>query len=235
MRARTNQRQGGFTLIEVMVAILLMAVVSVIAWRGLDSVSRADSHLQASSEQTEELLRTLHQLERDVALRASVELMEPVPAGADAEAEAVDVPAALTVRSADSGTLRLDVIRSSATPGEGLQRVRWWLKGDTLYRAAAPARDRYPLPAPKTAWQCWSTSATCSCGSGIGTRAGASSAATARKTRQAWRSAWCGRHPRAKSVIARCWGRWNDYRVELDAAPVAAAEPARLRTAAQRP
>ncbi|MGY3255264.1 PulJ/GspJ family protein [Pseudomonas chlororaphis] len=147
MRARTNQHQGGFTLIEVMVAILLMAVVSVIAWRGLDSVSRADSHLQVSSEQTEELLRTLHQLERDVALRASVELMEPVPAGSDAEAS--DVPAALTVRSADSGTFRLDVIRSSATPGEGLQRVRWWLKGDTLYRAAALARDRYPLPAPK--------------------------------------------------------------------------------------
>lgn len=139
MRARTNQRQGGFTLIEVMVAILLMAVVSVIAWRGLDSVSRADSHLQASSEQTEELLRTLHQLERDVALRASVELMEPVPAGADAEA--VDVPAALTVRSADSGTFRLDVIRSSATPGEGLQRVRWWLKGDTLYRGGAGPRS----------------------------------------------------------------------------------------------
>jgi len=41
-------RQQGFTLIEVMVAILLMAVVSLIAWKGLDSVTRADSHLQAS-------------------------------------------------------------------------------------------------------------------------------------------------------------------------------------------
>ena len=44
------RNQQGFTLIEVMVAILLMAVVSLIAWRGLDSVTRADSHLQASSE-----------------------------------------------------------------------------------------------------------------------------------------------------------------------------------------
>ncbi|OLF54032.1 type II secretion system protein GspJ [Pseudomonas chlororaphis] len=148
MNRRRNDRQGGFTLIEVMVAILLMAVVSVIAWRGLDSVSRADSHLQASSEQTEALLRTLHQLERDVALRASVELKEPALPGADAGAEAAAVPAALTVRSADGGTFRLDVIRSAAIPGDGLQRVRWWLKGDTLYRAAAAARDRYPLPAP---------------------------------------------------------------------------------------
>jgi general secretion pathway protein J len=29
-----------------------------------------------------------------------------------------------------------------------LQRVRWWVKGDTLYRAVAEARSRYPLPAP---------------------------------------------------------------------------------------
>jgi general secretion pathway protein J len=29
--------------------------------------------------------------------------------------------------------------------------VRWWLKDQTLYRAAATPRDRYPLPAPKQA------------------------------------------------------------------------------------
>lgn len=51
--------QKGFTLIEVMVAIMLMALVSLIAWRGLDSVTRADQHLQASTEQTEALLRAL--------------------------------------------------------------------------------------------------------------------------------------------------------------------------------
>ena len=69
--------QQGFTLIEVMVAILLMAVVSLIAWRGLDSVTRADSHLQASSEQSDGLLRVLNQLHRDVDMRAGVELSEP--------------------------------------------------------------------------------------------------------------------------------------------------------------
>lgn len=144
-----NSRQRGFTLIEVMVAIMLMAIVSLIAWRGLDSVTRADSHLQASAEQTEALLRTLNQLERDVALRAGVELREPT-LNDSPPAEAA-TPAALSVRSSDARVFRLDVIRSAATPGDGLQRVRWWLQGDTLYRAAAPARDRYPLPAPKDA------------------------------------------------------------------------------------
>ena len=142
-----NKSQQGFTLIEVMVAIMLMAIVSVIAWRGLDSVTRADQHLQASSEQTEVLLRALNQLQRDISLRASVELNAPEPS--KNSAEKLDGLAAVTVRSSDSKGFRLDVIRSAPVAGDGLQRVRWWLKGDNLYRAAAPARDRFPLPAAK--------------------------------------------------------------------------------------
>lgn len=134
--------QQGFTLIEVMVAIMLMAVVSLIAWRGLDSVTRADQHLQASTEQTEVLLRALNQMQRDISLRASVELTPP-------DTTQTEGLAAVTVRSSDSKGFRLDVIRSAPMAGDGLQRVRWWLKGDALYRAAAPARDRYPLPAAK--------------------------------------------------------------------------------------
>ncbi|MDT8905566.1 type II secretion system protein GspJ [Pseudomonas prosekii] len=141
-----NNRETGFTLLEVMVAILLMAVVSLIAWRGLDSVTRADSHLQASTEQTEALLRVLNQLERDVALRASTELSEPMKPGVDDEPSTARP--ALTVRSTEGRGFRLDVIRVSATQEGQLQRVRWWLKGDTLYRAQGPARSHYPLPAP---------------------------------------------------------------------------------------
>jgi general secretion pathway protein J len=138
--------QQGFTLIEVMVAIMLMAVVSLIAWRGLDSVTRADAHLQASTEQTEALLRALNQLERDVAMRASIELAEPARPGVDDEPPSA--PPALTVRSTDGKGFRLDVIRVVPNQNGELQRVRWWLKGDTLYRAQAPSRSQYPLPAP---------------------------------------------------------------------------------------
>ena len=139
--------QQGFTLIEVMVAIMLMALVSLIAWRGLDSVTRADQHLQASTEQTEALLRVLNQLQRDLSLRASVELNAPNTAQEQTDKAAG--LAAVTVRSSDSKGFRLDVIRSAPVAGDGLQRVRWWLKGDTLYRAAAAPRQRYPLPAAK--------------------------------------------------------------------------------------
>lgn len=141
-----NGRETGFTLLEVMVAILLMAVVSLIAWRGLDSVTRADSHLQASTEQTEALLRVLNQLERDVALRASIELSEPSNPGVDDQPWTA--PPALTVRSTEGRGFRLDVIRVAAAQEGTLQRVRWRLEGDTLYRAQGQARSRYPLPAP---------------------------------------------------------------------------------------
>ncbi|MGG7671232.1 prepilin-type N-terminal cleavage/methylation domain-containing protein [Pseudomonas sp. WC2] len=140
------KNQHGFTLIEVMVAILLMAVVSVIAWRGLDSVTRADGHLQASGEQSDSLLRALNQLQRDVEMRAGIELTEPKKVGVDDEP--LTAPPAVTVRSSDSKGFRLDVIRSAADQPGALQRVRWWVKGDTLYRAVAEARSRYPLPAP---------------------------------------------------------------------------------------
>jgi general secretion pathway protein J len=140
------KNQQGFTLIEVMVAILLMAVASLIAWRGLDSVTRADSHLQASGEQSDSLLRTLNQLQRDVDMRAGVELSEPKKVGVDDEAPSA--PPALTVRSSDSKGFRLDIIRGAADQPGALQRVRWWVKGETLYRAVAAARSRYPLPAP---------------------------------------------------------------------------------------
>ncbi|NNA66008.1 MULTISPECIES: type II secretion system protein GspJ [Pseudomonas] len=143
-----NRQQQGFTLIEVMVAIMLMAVVSLIAWRGLDSVTRADAHLQASTEQTQALLRALNQLQLDVSLRAGVELAPPPTLD---RSPVVDALPAVTVRSSDRQGFRLELIRRAPTPGDGLQRVRWWLKGDTLYRSAAPARDRYPLPAPKEA------------------------------------------------------------------------------------
>jgi len=137
-------RQRGFTLIEVMIAILLMAVVSLIAWRGLDSVSRADQHLRQASDDHQAVMRVLQQLERDLALRATVELVEPVLPGHEPSGKPL-LPA-MRVRAE-----RLELVRAGAVSGSGLQRVRWYVRGSTLYRAAAPLREGFPLPAPKAA------------------------------------------------------------------------------------
>ncbi len=141
-------RQNGFTLIEVMVAILLMAIVSLIAWRGLDSVTRSDTHLQESAEQHAQLMRALNQLQRDFALRASTELAEPPAPDEDGKQSQPERPA-VSVRSSDSNPLQLELVRAAATADGKVQRVNWWVKNGTLYRASATPRSRYPLPAPK--------------------------------------------------------------------------------------
>ena len=80
-RATTRRRQTGFTLIEVMVAIMLMAIVSLMAWRGLDSIARASAHLEDSTEQGAALLRALNQLERDIALHSAIREETGLPSG----------------------------------------------------------------------------------------------------------------------------------------------------------
>lgn len=141
-----RRQASGFTLIEVMVAILLMAIVSLVAWRGLDSVSRADQHLSSSTAQTRALMRVLGQLERDLALRATTELSEPPLPGSE-PAPDKPLPAMSLKHDARTGA-QLEVIRTGAD-GSGLQRVRWWHEGGTLYRASGAVRSRFPLPAPK--------------------------------------------------------------------------------------
>ena len=63
-------RQAGFTLIEVLVAITLMALVSIIAWRGLENVSSQQRRLTEDADENDTVIRMLGQFERDVALRA---------------------------------------------------------------------------------------------------------------------------------------------------------------------
>ncbi|MGF6347146.1 PulJ/GspJ family protein [Variovorax sp. W2I14] len=156
--------QTGFTLVEVMIAIALMAVLSVMAWRGLDSVTRANSMLEERTEGIALLLRALDQLDRDLALRATTELssreVDALQAAADAGTNAADtkaatpppaaelLPPAVQVRRQNGPPFFMEIIRAApAAPGHW-QRVQWWQRGNVLYRAAGAASASYPLPAP---------------------------------------------------------------------------------------
>ena len=60
-------RGGGFTLLELLVAISVLSLVSLIAWRGLDSLVRTRERLQPEAEEVRELLVAFGQIERDLA------------------------------------------------------------------------------------------------------------------------------------------------------------------------
>ena len=62
----TRQTTRGFTLIEVMVAISVMALMSLMAWRGLDGMLRSQSSLQSRSDEIRSLQAGLAQWQTDL-------------------------------------------------------------------------------------------------------------------------------------------------------------------------
>jgi general secretion pathway protein J len=137
--------QYGFTLIEVLVAITLMAIVSVLAWRGLDSVIHTRDQVQRNADRDDALLRVLGQLQRDMQMRAPDAVLE---GGTEDAVVASVLPAAVHVDNKSKG-LELEIVRGPA-PGGRWQQVRWWRDGNALRRAVAPGGDRFPLPEPGT-------------------------------------------------------------------------------------
>jgi general secretion pathway protein J len=68
----------GFTLIEVLVALLIMSVLAVLGWRGIDSMARSREVAQSSSERSLRLSAIAAQFEADLL---AVEDTNTTPAG----------------------------------------------------------------------------------------------------------------------------------------------------------
>lgn len=138
---RSPQSQAGFTLIEVLVALALMALVSLMAWRGLASVSTARDRIQAQAEDTDSIVRTLGQMARDVELSYSG------PGFDSAGLDALPFTSGLRLLRRAAGGQTLEILRPDPD-GNGLwQRVQWQLRPDGLWRASGPSAARSPLPA----------------------------------------------------------------------------------------
>lgn len=130
MRAPTStagRRGSGFTLVEVLVALLLMAVMSGIAWRGLDGMLRARELTQGAIERSATLQTALAQWE--------VDLEQLQPSGL------VGPPLAF-----DGASLRF-----TRRHPQGLQVVVWMLdQGQWCRWASAPVNG---LAALRQAWE----------------------------------------------------------------------------------
>ena len=111
--ARPPRAQRGFTLVEVLVALMLMAVLAGMAWQGLDGISRARTASQERVDETLGLNTVLAQWEQDLQ---SVYDSQTVPA-----------------LGFDGARMRL--VRRQP---DGLQVVVWSLREGALWRWAGP-------------------------------------------------------------------------------------------------
>jgi len=148
-RARSLIRpdSAGFTLIEVMVAIALMAIVSILSWRGLDSVAKAGERIDASAADTEVVLRSVGQLSRDVLLRAPTGVLPRPPMPAGVNAPVTLLPSSMTVDRRLDGTLVLGIVRAAVGEHGNWQRVAWSVEEGVLRRRIGLAANVLPLPA----------------------------------------------------------------------------------------
>jgi len=144
-----KRTQAGFTLIEVLVAIALMAVVAIISWRGLENVSAMQRRLAGDADEVENVIRMLGQLERDLAMRAPDTLLDGGVQGGSKPAPVSTLPQSLriTIKETPDASATLEIIRSDAADPAAWQRVVWFLDGPVLRRAAGASARQYPLPA----------------------------------------------------------------------------------------
>jgi general secretion pathway protein J len=129
-RQRSSRTPGhfGFTLLEVLVAMALFAVLATLSWRGLDAVLRARAVLVDASEDLDALSLGMVQLEEDVRRSWPARLRNP------------GVPAlGFAPPAAPGASQSLQMLREVSGGSAGtLQRVVWRLRDGRLERGFAP-------------------------------------------------------------------------------------------------
>lgn len=104
---------GGFTLVELLVALAAMAVLTGLAWTGIDGMLRSREATQAAMDRTLRLSTVMLQFEQDLAAIQETPAVPPL--------------------QFDGRTLRL-----TRTADEGVRVVAWTLRDGAWWRWAGP-------------------------------------------------------------------------------------------------
>ena len=120
-------RRGGFTLLELLVAISVLSIVSIIAWRGLESLLATRERLEPERDDVRALLSAFGQLERDLTHTAQPGLFALTASP-------------VAVRPGTAGPV-LEIVRvapADEAAASALQTVYWRVVDGVLLRQATP-------------------------------------------------------------------------------------------------
>lgn len=126
---RGRARAGGFTLVEVLVALLVMSVMAGLAWRGIDGLARAREATESNLEATERINTVVAQFEADLQALYDPDASAGTGGSAGSSGGGGPVPAL----SCDGSTLRLTRVAEG-----GVQMVAWQLRSPLWLRWASP-------------------------------------------------------------------------------------------------
>jgi general secretion pathway protein J len=134
-RGSTRGCTRGFTLLELLVAVTILAVIAVIAWRGLSSLTATRERLEPQNDAVHAVLAGFGQMERDLTQTPTNARLFALPVQA------------LRVVVIDGGTT-LQILRMTDAPDGGrsaaAQSVLYRVVDGALERQSTPAQHFYP-------------------------------------------------------------------------------------------
>ena len=126
---------SGFTLVEVLVAMAITALISMMAYTGLSSALSGADSMRVAATRAHEINQALSMLSRDLRQAVNRPVVDEFGQLSPALSGGELAPDALALT-------RAGWHNSTGAPRSALQRVRWWLEDDQLWRGYFPVLDR---------------------------------------------------------------------------------------------